>query len=86
MQAKPIPALLSALEVYPNPASHFLTISAATKMKGTIRVMNVLGEILADQPVNAYEVDIDVATFPPRLYVVVLKSGEETVAGKFVKQ
>ena len=78
------------LDIYPNPVKNQITLSsAALNNRSTIIIHDILGCVLDEQniSINSQETVLDVSTFPPGVYMVVVKGENQLRAqGKFVKQ
>lgn len=74
------------VEIFPNPVQDKLFFSSATCMKGTIQVMNLIGEILLLEPINTSESSINVSSISAGTYLLFIKSDEHSFVRKFVKQ
>jgi hypothetical protein len=72
------------LNIYPNPSSISINISAATK--GRLSLQNLNGQDLLIQESTQPTTAIDISTFPDGIYIMKL-TGEKTIrVGKLVKQ
>ena len=69
------------LEIYPNPATEFLTIAGAKAEK--VEVFDAFGKRVA---VDFKEQTADISSLPEGLYVLVVKNREGVFTGKFVKK
>ena len=88
-----LPGASSALQVYPNPANDQVELSSMLSEGGDvfIRITNISGMILSEVsegfiPKGIYSASIDVSAFPAGIYFVELKSGNEKVVEKLVKE
>ena len=70
------------IEVYPNPATSALTISATDKIK-SVTISNLTGQILYNHTFKADKIEIDVSDFPASVYFIKINGIE---VRKFVKQ
>jgi len=72
------------LKLYPNPASHNLTIE--TVEKGVLSVYNLNGTLLLQQEIMKPNATIDVSNLPNGLYVLKVVREKEVEVGKFIKE
>jgi len=75
---------LQALKFYPNPATNNLYISY-NQLINSVEIYSVLGQLLISKNPNATEFTIDVSILPSALYLVKIKSEDQTGELKFVK-
>jgi hypothetical protein len=69
-------------DVYPNPASKILTVSASYPMT-TISISNVMGQTMLTREYNTEKAEVDVANLPAGVYFVRINGTE---VRKFVKK
>jgi hypothetical protein len=70
-------ALLSAVQVYPNPASTTLHISFPSAFEGTISLVNVSGEnVYSKRLANSAAHDITTAGFATGIYTLILTDNQ----------
>ena len=67
---------LEHLSVYPNPATNAVTIKFPSDEAGEIQVVNLFGQIVYSEKVNAEQTQIDVSKFSAGMYVIRWSSGE----------
>jgi len=82
-----LPSNDEQLLIYPNPASNQLTIISNQLSIGTVRVTNIVGQVVYSftlPAANKYSKQIDVSTLPAGLYFVSVISGNEITTGKIV--
>lgn len=65
------------ISVYPNPTAGIITVEAIGMTRLT--VMNALGQVVYDAPVDADEVSLDLAQFGAGMYVVRINTATETL-------
>ncbi len=70
------------IDVYPNPCSRFITISAQVNIT-SLAITNILGQTLYSNKYNSPLVQVDVADLPPGMYFVKVNGLEKE---KFVKE
>jgi DNA/RNA endonuclease YhcR with UshA esterase domain len=77
--------LSAAIAIYPNPVSDklFLNLSALAAKNATVSVMNSLGQVVANVPDNASEVNV--ASFPAGIYTLRVVTEKGIAAKRFVK-
>ena len=77
--------LSSAIAIYPNPVSDklFLNLNTLAGKNATVSVVNSLGQVVANVPANATEVNV--AAFPAGIYTLRVVTSEGTAAKRFVK-
>lgn len=69
--------LNQGVEVYPNPTSGIITVEALGMTHLT--VMNALGQVVYDAPVDANEVSLNLAQFGTGMYMVRINTATETL-------
>ena len=67
---------LEHLSVYPNPAINSVTIKFPSDEAGEIQVVNLFGQIVYSEKVNAEQTQVDVSRFATGMYVIRWSSGE----------
>jgi trimeric autotransporter adhesin len=72
----------STINVYPNPATKLLMISA-NEIINSVSISNVLGKVLQELPCRSKTVEIDISKLPKGFYLVRINGTE---ARKFVKE
>jgi hypothetical protein len=78
-------ASINAIEVYPNPASEFVTINTQLK-DAVIEIYNVLGErVYCETPQNT-SAKVSISTFTPGVYFVKVTAASVTESTKLVKE
>jgi len=68
--------------IYPNPATSELTITSYSKIK-SIGISNLIGQTVYTHEYNSSQVNVDVSTLPPGMYLVKINGTE---VRKFVKE
>ncbi len=76
------------LSIYPNPVTSLLNITVPGEIdgKGTIKVIDARGTIVAQQKVTGKLQKIDVSKFPGGVYLLQVNNGKDNSSLKFVKQ
>ncbi|MBL0744434.1 glycosyl hydrolase family 18 protein [Chryseolinea lacunae] len=75
----------NSIKVFPNPASSLLTIKAGDDYrKGTIRIVDSMGTVRVYEKYSG--TDVDVSSFSPGAYLVLLENGSRSATVKFVRQ
>jgi hypothetical protein len=72
------PAIGAAL-IYPNPASNMLYINCKSESKLSYEIMNLMGQVLAQEPLEKNAHEINTATLSEGIYLIVLKSDKQIV-------
>lgn len=67
---------LEHLSVYPNPATNAVTIKFPSDEAGEIQVVNLFGQIVYSEKINAEQTQVDVSKFAAGMYVIRWSSGE----------
>jgi len=74
-------------KVYPNPANTLINFQFSTAVDATIKITNIEGQILQTVQVNsATMATLNVASYPPGMYVYQVVTKAETQVGKVVKE
>ena len=74
---------LEHLSVYPNPAINSVTIKFPSDEAGEIQVVNLFGQIVYSEKINAEQTQIDVSKFSAGMYVIRWSSGENNETKTF---
>ncbi len=72
---------INTTEVYPNPATDFITISTEIET-GTIRILNLLGQEMSNYPVNGKTTSLDISELKEGIYFISVESGAEKIVKK----
>ena len=70
------------IKVSPNPSTDFITISKSFGPNAVVRVTNILGEIVLEQPFNS---QVNVASLPANRYVLIVVDGGKLYRSSFIK-
>ncbi len=73
-------------KVYPNPATDFVYVEVAGNSVQNIAVLNMAGNVVAQQTVAQTRVAIDVSSFAAGIYILQLSGNNKMTNVKFVKQ
>ena len=78
--------IISAISVYPNPATNILTIHQSKQLTNQqLLITNILGEEIYHQPINnSTQITIDVSQWSNGVYFYKIRADTETLQGKFV--
>ena len=71
------------VNVYPNPAQQFLTITTLTE-QGEIKITDVLGNEVIHEPIQK-ALQVDVSSLNKGVYFITFVSGNTSYTGKFIK-
>jgi hypothetical protein len=71
------------LTVYPNPASHELTVSSSVPIEG-IRIYTLTGEKITSVDRTGYSIRINVEDLLPGIYTLETITGKEVITRKFI--
>ncbi len=79
---------LDQLFVYPNPATNFVTIKFASvtyenEEQGEIQILNLFGQIVYSEKINAVQTHVDLSNFTAGMYVIRWKSSENVETKTF---
>ena len=78
---------VSALSIYPNPVSDFLTIEiSAFTTPGSLSITSLNGQELIKRQITEPKTQIDIANLPCGIYFVRLTGDKMVQMQKFVKQ
>jgi hypothetical protein len=75
-----------SFSAYPNPVVDFVTLELKQNTNASVTILNVLGNVLFDAPVNETRTTIDCRTYPPGQYYVLVTSGNEKRSVVITKQ
>jgi hypothetical protein len=73
------------VSVYPNPAKDHLTIATYSATNQRLEIYDITGQKIYTSDMLAYK-SIDISGFPAGMYILQLKTDNETLVKKFVKQ
>jgi len=77
----------ASFSVYPNPANTLINFQFSTPIDATIKITNIEGQILETVQVNsATMATLNIASFPPGMYVYQVVTKAETQVGKIIKE
>jgi hypothetical protein len=76
----------SSLQVYPNPAKDKLVISGNVPAKGTIEILNPLGQVVFQTAYADRRTEITISSFPQGIYFLKMQGENEEVVKSFVKE
>ncbi len=79
----------NTITLYPNPATDKLTIENSSLVIGhlsLVKIVNVLGEVVFQSEIHHPKSEIDIKNYEQGVYFVEIKSGEEVMRKRFVKQ
>ena len=76
---------ITAVKLYPNPASDYLVLSAEEGIIKAYRIISITGSVIIDREVHSTETRIDISSFKCGLYSVVIQSQNGTAIHKFIK-
>ena len=71
------------IEIYPNPATNFITINATNSNIETVQIVNITGDVVVESRTNSNQVDV--SHLPTGVYFVQLFSTKGVNSLKFVK-
>jgi hypothetical protein len=74
-----------AINIYPNPLTEKLNIISNQNMK-YIWIMNSLGKLIYESPLNSEQTQIDVSSFNTGIYLIKIKNDTEIVNNKIMIQ
>jgi len=69
---------------YPNPVNSDLNLSYSKEIT-SVKVVNILGQVMSSQSVNATTAKVEMSSFPAGLYLVEVKSNDEAKTIKVMK-
>jgi hypothetical protein len=79
--------LENALRVFPNPATDVLTIQSNRGVAAKrIQLFNMLGQVVANANANNTDIEIDVSSLHPGIYLLNIASGNESMVKKVIKE
>ena len=68
--------------VYPNPAGDEVTLTFMREFQGTVRLQNMLGELLLSEKINSSRMKVDVKALPQGVYFFTAVNAENNSATK----
>ena len=76
------------VELYPNPASHAITVKFPANVYSQLQVVDMLGKVVMSGKITAKDQEhkLNIALLPAGVYTVVLSSGHSKTVHKFIKQ
>ena len=72
----------SQVSLYPNPAHHQVTVAAQHIL--SVQLINVMGQVVSRQQVDAPKVNIDLQNMPQGIYFVRVETPNSTTTSKLV--
>lgn len=79
-------SLRLAINYYPNPVQEELAVVLGNVSQGTITLSNLMGEIIHTFPIEDNLVKLNVATFNPGIYFLIVNSGQQQKTIKWIKK
>lgn len=80
-------ASLDSIEVYPNPATNFITIKSNGAEIQQVTISDLSGKIMIDKLYEGFDnFTVNVSYLPEEVYVMQIKTEKEIKTIKFVKQ
>ena len=76
----------SGVNVYPNPIRNDLNIEFTDKSSRTIKVYDLLGNVLIEKILNSKNEIIDMSMLEDGIYIINIKTGESIVSYKMIKE
>ena len=73
------------INIYPNPASKYLTIETNANYKQSLEIVNMLGQSMHTYYIYS-KATIDISTFPKGIYFIKLNTEKGIIIKKFVKE
>lgn len=71
-------------EIYPNPASDFVKLSAISRQSSVVRIYNTLGMLVDEFEMNCDEIEINVSDYKSGVYFVEVSTINGSVIKKFI--
>ena len=80
--------MLLGVEVYPNPADRFLTVSMESKHTNvSIKVVNTMGQlVLVEEMEELDKTILDISRFKPGVYLISIKSDQLEKIVRIIKK
>lgn len=75
----------SVIRLYPNPASHWLTVETDIPGRVTIRIHSISGRLMVESTLSGPTHRIDLSAFRKGIYVITIRSENEEITRKIVK-
>ncbi len=74
------------IAVYPNPAGNKINLQLGDNtIKGTVQLLNELGQSFAQKEINNGAVNFDISNIPKGIYLLRIESDEQVFYRKFIK-
>ena len=78
--------LIDKLEVFPNPATNYITLKSPLLINSEIKIFNLLGEEIYCKSANSILENISTSNFPSAIYTVIVQSYNILMIQTFVKK
>ncbi len=76
----------SKIQVYPNPADQDLSIQHSYLGEVMIRILDVNGKTILERRSSDQRVQLDISSFTPGTYILLIAHGNELTSKKFIKK
>jgi hypothetical protein len=77
----------SSVSIYPNPATGLITVEMDNNSKGTIQLINTIGQTIKTEKISGAKTQIDISGLPNGIYIVKLALGDKSVFyNKIIKE
>ncbi len=73
------------LIVYPNPSDNFINIESYLEIE-SLQIFNINGNLIASYLINNNKSQISVSAYQPGVYIVVAKTKDAIISGRFIKK
>ena len=76
---------INAIQLFPNPANTFLSITLDKKVNGEIKIYDVLGRILLSETIETNYTTLNINHLAKGTYFITIKNGPSVIIKKFIK-
>ena len=76
---------LEKINIFPNPASDFITLNISANDSGMATFYNILGQEVMTQELNSINTRIDISELNSGIYMLAIKTSEGSITKKLIK-
>ncbi|MRS05932.1 T9SS type A sorting domain-containing protein, partial [bacterium] len=79
------PVAKSEIQLFPNPADQFMTISSSENLQ-SVRIFNSVGQVVFQDKMDSQSIQVNVQSYKPGLYTVQVTTENGNEIKKFMKR